>query len=398
MLQHRNNAFQLGLLTAIHFMVDMLTGTLPGILPLLMTKYGFSIGEGAMLLTLMSLSSNAVQMWAGTLRKRSHRPLLIPLGLALTGLIGLIGLIPVGGGSVGLLVALVLAVGVGTALVHPEGLRAVCAVSPNEVEARTATPVFMTAGFFGFASGAFISGALAQMAGGLYAMLFLLAPVLLLLWLFMRSHVVISADGEATGRKLAAAAGPQIGFWSVFWISVCINTGCSVMQGLLPTMLNDGGNGHSLAFSGFSAMLFGAGAGVGALFTGSVLCRRFSISRILPVEMAVGLPLLCVYLAGCRGDGAWWLMLPLAGGLLGSGFPQLVVMARTARTSRPMAIGVRMGIMVGGSWAAAGILLLAVGQIADLIKLERAIWLVVVCFAPVIPAMIMLNKKEGRSI
>ena len=44
--------WQLSMLTAIHFTVDMLSGMLPGFLPRLLEKYTLPIGTGTLLLTL----------------------------------------------------------------------------------------------------------------------------------------------------------------------------------------------------------------------------------------------------------------------------------------------------------------------------------------------------------
>lgn len=84
--------WQLSMLTAIHFTVDMLSGMLPGFLPRLLEKYTLSIGTGTLLLTLCAFSSNGVQLWAGTLRKTATRPLLVQVGLVLGCAICLVGL------------------------------------------------------------------------------------------------------------------------------------------------------------------------------------------------------------------------------------------------------------------------------------------------------------------
>ena len=60
--------WQLSMLTAIHFTVDMLSGMLPGFLPRLLEKYTLSIGTGTLLLTLCAFSSNGVQ------REHSAKP------------------------------------------------------------------------------------------------------------------------------------------------------------------------------------------------------------------------------------------------------------------------------------------------------------------------------------
>ena len=109
---------QLSLLTAIHFTVDMISGLLPGILPVLLVRFDLSIGAGVWLVALCSFSSNGLQIVAGRLRANSARPLLIPLGIALSCAICLVGLVPPTWPWV--LSGLILILGAGVALVHPE--------------------------------------------------------------------------------------------------------------------------------------------------------------------------------------------------------------------------------------------------------------------------------------
>ena len=149
MTRHSLAFRQLAVLTAVHFMVDMLSGTLPGFLPVLLEKYTLSIGMGTVLLTLCAFSSNTIQLWAGTLRKSATRPLLPQTGLLLGCIICFIGLIPAGPGAMWMLTALVLVLGVGVALVHPEGLRAVCAIDRSAIPPAVATSIFMLSGFLG---------------------------------------------------------------------------------------------------------------------------------------------------------------------------------------------------------------------------------------------------------
>ena len=61
-------AWQLGALAALHFTVDMLSGTLPGFLPVLRDHYGLSLTVGSMLVSLCAFSSNTVQLLVGGLR------------------------------------------------------------------------------------------------------------------------------------------------------------------------------------------------------------------------------------------------------------------------------------------------------------------------------------------
>ena len=240
--------WQLSMLTAIHFTVDMLSGMLPGFLPRLLEKYTLSIGTGTLLLTLCAFSSNGVQLWAGTLRKTATRPLLVQVGLVLGCAICLVGLVPAGPGAMWLLTLIVLVLGVGVALVHPEGLRGVCAIDPGTVTPAVATSIFMLSGFLGYATGPLLGGVLLECFGfhGLYLMLI---PVALLLVGVSKARVRLAKDlPQAARGKAAAIPHSTLTFWELFVVATLINTGCVIIQGLLPTYLNL--FGFSLGFGG----------------------------------------------------------------------------------------------------------------------------------------------------
>ena len=378
MTRHSLAFRQLAVLTAVHFMVDMLSGTLPGFLPVLLEKYTLSIGMGTVLLTLCAFSSNTIQLWAGTLRKSATRPLLPQTGLLLGCIICFIGLIPAGAGAMWMLTALVLILGVGVALVHPEGLRAVCAIDGTAISPAVATSIFMLSGFLGYAAGPLIGGTLVEFAG--FPGLFLLIIPALLLVLFLSTlRLRLAKDGAGAKNAPRLPGGDILTFKEVFLVATLINTGCTVIQGLLPTCLNEA-HGFSLAFGGLSAMLFGAGAGAGALTT-SFLIRRFHVIKCILWEITAGLPLLF-----------------LAGALVGAGFPQLVVLARTAPNGP--SLGARMGLIVGGTWGVAGLLLLGVGFLADRIGIQSALFVSPAAFLAVllITLRLLWKHREKKTV
>lgn len=386
---------QLSLLVAIHFSVDMLSGTLPGILPALRQKYALSLVAGTVLLTLCSFSSNGIQLWAGTLRKTARRPKLIQLGMLLACAICIAGLAPQAG-AFAFLIVLTCVHGGGVGLAHPEGLRCVCAIPESSVTSGVATSLFMLAGFTGYATGPLVAAGLVETFGfpGLY---FLLIPSGVLLWLFSRSGLRLARDhapgGEnvARGAKKAASPAPSsaLAFRELFLLAVFLNAGCGIMQGLLPSYMEE--LGFSLSFGGLAVTLFGLGSGFGALVTGFLAKRR----RVLPclsVELAAGIPLLVLYLALAGSRGAVCLA-PLTGVLVGAGFPQLVALARTARSS--LALGTRLGMIVGGSWGVAGIMLLLVGVAGKYFMLKTAMFFAPACFAAALVMLLFLGKRNG---
>ena len=388
MTRHSLAFRQLAALTAVHFMVDMLSGTLPGFLPVLLEKYTLSIGMGTVLLTLCAFSSNTIQLWAGTLRKTATRPRLIQTGVLLGCIICFIGLIPAGPGAMWMLTALVLVLGVGVALVHPEGLRAVCAIDGSAIPPAVATSIFMLSGFLGYAAGPLLGGTLVEFAGfpGLFL---LLIPAVLLVLALGALRLRLAKDGARAKNAPRLPGGDLLTFREVFLVATLINTGCTVMQGLLPTCLNEG-HGFSLSFGGLSAMLFGAGAGIGALTT-SFLVRRIHVIKCILWEIAAGLPFLIWYLCAA-GSPAAVALLFVAGMLVGAGFPQLVVLARTAPDGP--ALGTRMGLIVGGTWGVAGLLLLGVGFLADRIGLRAAMFVSPAAFLAVIAITLHLLWKH----
>lgn len=396
MTRHSLALRRLSLLTAIHFTVDMLSGTLPGFLPALRREYALSLVTGTVLLTICSFSSNGVQLWAGTLRKSAKRPMLVQLGLVLSCCICFAGLAPHDGPALFLSV-LVLVLGVGVAFAHPEGLRGICAIPENSVSPAVATSLFMLAGFSGYATGPLVGGLLVQNFGfsGLY---FLLIPAAALLWLFHRARVPLALDGDDARKRerrpaqktAAAASGPVISFNRIFLLAVLINSGCGIMQGLLPSYLAD--YGFSLGFGGLSGTLFGLGAGTGAFVTSFVI-RRVPVLNCLKIEIAAGIPLLIAYLALAGNAGAAFLAAP-AGFLVGAGFPQLVVLSRTAPGN--LALGARMGMIVGGSWGIAGIALLLAGFVGKYINLKTAMFLAPLCFAAALAMLFILGKRNRR--
>jgi len=397
MTRHSLALRRLSLLTAIHFTVDMLSGTLPGFLPALRERYSLSLVTGTVLLTICSFSSNGVQLWAGTLRKSAKRPLLVQLGLVLSCAVCFAGLAPVSGPTL-FLSCLVLVLGVGVAFAHPEGLRGICAIPENSVSPAVATSLFMLAGFSGYATGPLLGGLLVQSFGfsGLY---FLLIPAAALLWFFHKARVKLALDGDdarkqerrPTQKTPAAASGPAIPFNRIFLLAVLINSGCGIMQGLLPSYLAD--YGYSLGFGGLSGTLFGLGAGIGA-FTTSFIIKRVPVIRCLKIEIAAGIPVLMLYLILAGNPWAAFLAAP-AGILVGAGFPQLVVLARTAPGR--LALGPRMGMIVGGTWGIAGITLLLAGFVGKYLTLQAAMFLAPLCFAAALVMLFILGNGKRRS-
>lgn len=389
MIATRRSYFQLISLVMAHFTVDMLGGVLPGFLPVLREKFGLSLGSGVLLLAILGIGSNICQLPAGMARKKERLPMLIQIGLGLAAIVLVFALAPAGT-PLWVLALAVFVAGAGIALVHPEGLRGTLAI--KGIPETISTSCFMVAGFAGFASGAFIGATLVG-AGGISALLWMLPLPFLVIWAVHSSRVRLAIHARQGNQNSAVASEVPWSFAEIFAIAVFMNAGSSTMQGLLPSYLNE--MGFTLRFSGMSAMFFGIGSAIGSLVF-SVAAHKYRPARFIMVAMAIGLPVILCYFAFASHASAVWLAIP-AGLLLSAGFPLLVVLARTAPGR--LALGMRMAMIVGGSWATATGIFLLIGQIADRIGLAKAMNFVWVCYgmALAIALFTYFRRKHPRT-
>ena len=117
-----NPGTQILTLSAAHFMVDLLGGTLPGVLPVALRHFNLNLGLGVVILTSMSIGCNIMQIPAALLDRHHRTPRLLALGLAMAGMIVLLAAMPETTPFF-LICLLMLIVGAGIAIVHPLGLR-----------------------------------------------------------------------------------------------------------------------------------------------------------------------------------------------------------------------------------------------------------------------------------
>lgn len=186
-----------------HFSVDLCQGVLPLMLPLLQTRLRLDYAATALILTMAYVTSSIVQPLFGYTRQRQVRRAAMLLGVPLTCVsIVLAGFVD----SYGLLLAVVIAGSLGTAMYHPEASARAHAASSSGNKGRGMS-LFVLSGSFGFTSGAMIFGPLLAHFG-LAAVVVLLLPGLLVP-LFLASH--LSEDGPAPTGPPA----PRRGFRAV---------------------------------------------------------------------------------------------------------------------------------------------------------------------------------------
>jgi MFS family permease len=132
----------------------------------------------------------------------------------------------------------------------------------------------------------------------------------------------------------------------------------TVLVTLLPTVLNE--LGFELTFGGFSTMMFGLGGAVGSFVWANIARKKGELKCSIAALFLV-LPFLVAYLALIDNKMAIWI-------LFGVGFCAIaayILMITLSRYATGLSLGQRMGFMVGGTWALASIVFMALLPVTE---------------------------------
>lgn len=346
-------------LASAHFLIDLFASMLPAILPAVRSEFSLSLSRGGLVMAAMYITCNAVQPLTGHLRANNRRPLFLHLGLILGAGICLLGTLPRGNGSFGLMLLLAVISGVGIAILHPEGLRGVHRL--KHIQPAISTAVFMAGGFLGYASGGAVSASLVARFGleGLYPLA--LSPVIgvaMVLLLKVRLAVESSDEGQGTRDEGRFVHRPSVPFWLIMVMALPAAVSTTVLTSLLPTALNE--LGFALTFGGFSTTVFGLGGAIGS-FAWAHLAHRKGELRCSVAALFLVIPFMVAYLALIDNGAAIWI-------LFGAGFCSVsayILMITLSRYATGLTLGQRMGFMVGGTWALAYLAFMALLPAAE---------------------------------
>jgi len=346
---------QLLVLAGVHFLVDMFASMLPAILPAIRAEFTLSLSLGGLVLVALLMTSNGVQPLVGHMRANRRRPLFLHLGLILAASICLLGALPRGGGAFAIMFLLAVVSGCGIAIVHPEALRAVHWL--RGIPPATSTAVFMAGGFLGFASGGAASAFLVSRFGlqGLYPLA--LCPVIgIVMVIFLRIRLAV--ERKVRNNNKTRTEENRLGFWLIMAMAMPAAVSTLVLATLLPTVLNE--LGFELTFGGFSTTMFGLGGAVGSFVWASIARKKGELNCSIAALFLV-IPFLVAYLVLIETRMAIWI-------LFGAGFCAVsayILMITLSRHATGLSLGQRMGFMVGGTWALASIVFMALLPVVE---------------------------------
>ena len=357
------------LLSAGHMVVDIYQGALPTVLPFLKDRLGLSYTMAGVILIMANLTSSIIQPLFGFLSDRRSRPWLIPVAMLCAGVgVSLTGWVP----NFWLGVLVVGLAGLGMAAFHPEGARLIHALAGDRKA--TAMSFFAISGQLGFVIGPLMATA-AMLLWGLKGSISLVVPTAIvagLVWSRLNSFSSPGrTQGSVQGTKPGAAA--QTAWVPFVFLSLVLLSRSVIFHGLntfLPLFwLHDLNQSKAAAGTALTVLMASSIAGN---LLGGRLGDRFGYRIVAVIGFVCQIVLLPLFTRVGSPEQALLMLVP-AGVALSIPVSPMVVLGQEYLPSR---VGLASGVTLGLAFSFGGILMPALGWVADRHGLHSAISLV----------------------
>ena len=360
-----------------HLTVDMQTGSLAVLLPVLLKVFSLDYTGAAAIMSFNNIVIAVAQPLFGILGDRKQMRWLVYAGCLLTG-VGMVAVMFLP--SYWLIVAAVVLSGLGSAMFHPEALSVVRAISGQK--AATASSFFFFGGNLGFAAGPLLVAWLMH-GWGTHAAIWMMVPTVVALGFLVANAGVIRKPAVARSA-VHVQHGIQrrhqnLGLILLLLTLITVQT--IVLSGLktfIPLYYEEFGQ-LSADWIALMLTVISLTGAVGTLF-GGIAAER--IGRKMVIILA-SLFVLGTLFAVFRTDG--WLqllMLALTGFFLSMPWPLSVVMVQEAM---PNNVGLASGLTLGLAYGASGLGIAALGRVGDLFGLQTTMnivmWLPIAALA-----------------
>ncbi|MDD1724311.1 MAG: MFS transporter [Methanospirillum sp.] len=378
-----------------HFLVDLYSPILPIILPALITNMGLSFFLAGAIVTVYNVTSSLVQPVAGLYSDRTGWRASIPLCI----LISCLGIsFSVLAGNYLVMLILVSAAALGTALFHPAAMESVNRLSPP-YKLGVYNSIFTTSGSISYAFGPLIAGILITFFG-LSSIAWMVIPGIIgAVWIYRIEKSRVSMHDTQVFRKRPAEPVQRERYW---WVPAgLVVTLCSLRAwayiGIityLPALLILGKNGMDTVTTSFIVTVMLC-TGVGGQIAGGYLSDRFGRKNMLVFGFACAIPFFCmIFLAP-----GWMMYLGICMYSFFACFCYVTSVTMTQELlpgSVGFASGLTLGLCVGVGGVGAGI----TGWAADVMgSLPDAMFLLVIptILCPVL-ALFIRYPEKGRSL
>jgi FSR family fosmidomycin resistance protein-like MFS transporter len=341
-----------------HTSVDMQTGSLAVLLPLLLATFSLDYGLTTLIVGVNNIVIAVAQPLFGILGDRKPMRWLMFVGCVLCGTAMVsVTLLP----SYSLVLVAVIASGIGSAMFHPEALAAVRAVSGDKPT--SGTSFFFFGGNLGFALGPFLATALIA-AFGAPGALGMIVPTILGFLILLTQRRRFGTQTNPLGGRLVGAqqsADKTRVLWLVVFLLALIAVRSLILSGLqtfIPLYFTGYTSLPKESIGGMISVLIFSGA-FGTLLGGPI-SERIGRRNTMCAAMVV---VLMALLAFMRTEGlAQLIAIGVAGAFITMPWPISVVMVQEAM---PNNVGLASGLTLGLAYGASGLGVSALGGLAD---------------------------------
>jgi MFS transporter, FSR family, fosmidomycin resistance protein len=383
----------IGLLVLAHTATDINQGAIPILLPFFIAEHHISYAAAASIVFAINLASTIAQPVFGYLSDRRSRPWLIPAAMLCAGIgVSLTGWVP----NFELGVLVVGLAGLGMAAFHPEGARLIHALAGDRKA--TAMSFFAISGQLGFVIGPLLATA-AMLLWGLKGSLSLVVPTAIVAGLVLFRLTWFSGAGQTkrTAQRAQAGTAPRAAWVPFAFLGVALLSRSVIFYGLntfLPlfwlNILN-----QSKAAAGTALTVLMASSMAGNLLGGK-MGDRYGYRIVAVIGFACLMVVLPLFtLVGTPAQAL--LMLVPVGFALSIPTSPLVVLGQEYLPNR---VGLASGVTLGLAFSFGGILMPALGWVADHHGLRSAIsvvaFLPVLCTVLTLPLLVLKNAASRR--
>jgi FSR family fosmidomycin resistance protein-like MFS transporter len=355
----RTTSLALVLFCVGHFFIDMYSGALGALQPMLVTQYRLSFTQAGVLGGVLYFSSSMLQPVYGYFSDRFHTKLFTALAPAMAGIfISAVGLAP----DYFALLVMVFLGGCGIASFHPQ---AAASATAGVVRNRgRAMAIFISSGTLGLALGPTFFSKVSQ-RWGLPGATWLAVPgiVLSLGLLVWQRAPVRHTRPRFDWAPLRAVWKPM----TILYLLVFIRSVVQVtFSQFLPLYLNTQ-RGYTLSQSSYSLSLYLFAGALGGLVGGN-LADRFGGRRVIMISMIGSVPFLALFVFSSGIVSTLALM--MGGLILLFTIPVNVVMGQELAPSQT---GTVSALMMGFAWGSAGLLFIPLtGWVSDVFSMQTA--------------------------
>lgn len=376
-------------ITLSHASVDMQTGSLAVLLPVLLSSLHLNYAAAAAIITANNLVIAVAQPLFGVLGDHRSFKWMVWVGCLLTG-VAMVSVLwqP----FYALVIVAVMASGIGSAMFHPESLSRVRAISGNRVA--SSTSLFFSGGNLGFALGPILATSLLERLGKPGSLLMLVPTLLAVLLLWSQWRSIAGGEGRARAaspasrRPWLAAAGLVAFLMLLITLRSTVTTG---LQTFIPLYFHHTGSlGREAA--AFLVTLLAISGAVGTL-TGGILADRYGRKLIMASTALIGLAALHLFLhsTGLVQMAA----VSLAGAALSAAWPIIVVMIQEAM---PGNVGLASGLSLGTAYGASGLGVALLGNLADAFGLGSVMQLLTLLPLGIFAMTLFVPEREAKPI